>query len=31
MNYYQYDPALVNATNETRTDYQALLTIAYRP
>lgn len=30
-NYFQYDPALVRATNETRSDYRALVTLAYRP
>jgi hypothetical protein len=30
-NYFQYDPALVKATNETRSDYRGLVTLAYRP
>ena len=29
--YFQYDPALVNATQETLKDYRSLVTIAYRP
>ncbi|MBP9159388.1 MAG: hypothetical protein WBO28_05805 [Flavobacteriales bacterium] len=31
MNYYQYDPALVQATNVTRTDTRGMVTFAYRP
>jgi len=30
-NYYQYDPALVSATNETRTTVRSLVTVSLRP
>ncbi|MBK9421076.1 MAG: hypothetical protein IPN44_08480 [Flavobacteriales bacterium] len=30
-NYFQYDPALVQATNVTRTDTRGMVTFAYRP
>ncbi len=31
INYYQYDPNLVNKTSETLTDVRGMLTVAYRP
>ena len=30
-NYFQYDPSLVDATNETLTEYKVFVTVAYRP
>ena len=30
-NYFQYDPSLIEATNETLTEYKVFVTVAYRP